>query len=194
MRTLEMESFSIGQNEKMLTVYTGPARVRGDKILMLDDGDDIWFYTPKTDRVRHLASHARRQKVQGSEFSYEDMVSGNLEEDYTHRLLPEEELDGVRCYVIEAIPTESGPSYSKLVVWAEMDRAVTRQIDYYEDDRLLKRMVSDDIKQIAQYWVPFRLTMINLRDGGETVFEFDEMEINVDVDESIFTTNSLKRR
>jgi outer membrane lipoprotein-sorting protein len=193
-RSLEVEFYSVGQNEKTLTVYTGPARVKGDKILMLNDGDDIWFYTPKTDRVRHLASHARRQRVQGSEFSYEDMISGNLEEDYTHTLLGREEVDGAECYKIESIPTESGPSYSKIIVWAEVARYVTRRIDYYEDETLLKRLIPSDIREVNGHYLPFRLAMTNLRDGGKTVFEFERMDVGVDHDDRLFTTTSLKRR
>ncbi len=193
-RTLELESYAIGQNEKMLSVYTGPARVRGDKILMLNDGDDIWFYTPKTDRVRHLASHARRQKVQGSDFSYEDLITGNMEEDYTHTLLGEEEMNGVAHHKIESTPTDSGPSYSKIIIWAEKERHVVRQIDYYDEGALLKRLVSDDIREIDGHWIPFRMEMTNLRDGGKTVFEFVEMELNVELDDKLFTTNNLKKR
>jgi len=193
-RTLDVEFYSIGQNEKTLTVYTGPARVKGDKILMLHDGDDIWFYTPKTDRVRHLASHARRQRVQGSEFSYEDMISGNLADDYTSKLLGKEELDGIECYKVESTPTESGPSYSKIVVWADVDRFVTRRIDYYEDGTLLKRLIPTDIREVGGHYLPFRLDMTNLRDGGETVFEFTKMDVGVDLNERLFTTTNLKRR
>lgn len=193
-RTLEVESYAIGQNEKMLSVYTGPARVRGDKILMLNDGDDIWFYTPKTDRVRHLASHARRQKVQGSDFSYEDLITGNMEEDYTHTLLGEERIQGVAHYKIESEPTEEGPSYSKIVIWAEKERYIVRQIDYYEEGTLLKRLVADDVREIDGHWIAFRMQMTNLRDGGKTVFEFVEIELNVHLDEKLFTTNNLKKR
>jgi len=50
-RTLAMKAYSKGSNDKQLSIYTAPARVKGDKILMLNGGDDIWFYTPKTDRV-----------------------------------------------------------------------------------------------------------------------------------------------
>ncbi|MGA7303795.1 MAG: outer membrane lipoprotein-sorting protein [Rhodothermales bacterium] len=193
-RTLDVEFYSIGQNEKTLTVYTGPARVKGDKILMLHDGDDIWFYTPKTDRVRHLASHARRQRVQGSEFSYEDMISGNLADDYTSKLLGKEELDGIECYKVESTPTESGPSYSKIVVWADVDRFVTRRIDYYEDGTLLKRLIPTDIREVGGHYLPFRLDMSNLRDGGETAFEFDRMDVGVELNDRLFTTTNLKRR
>jgi len=144
-RTLEMQSFAKDHNDKQLMIYTNPKRVKGDKILMLNDGNDIWFYTPKTDRVRHLASHAKKQKVQGSDFSYEDMSGGNIEEDYTYTRLKDEKIDGIECYKFELIPTESGPHYSKMILWADKEIFITLRIDYYEKEELLKRLICSDL-------------------------------------------------
>ncbi len=193
-RTLEMIAFSKNRNEKQLMVYTAPKRIKGDKILMLNEGDDIWFYTPKTDRVRHLASHAKRQKVQGSDFNYEDMAGGKIEEDYTCKLLGSEEIDGRKSYKLELIPTESGPHYSKLILWADAERFITLRIDYYEDGELLKRLLCKDIRNIQGHWYAMKLIMTNLLEGGETVFETEEIEFDLELDDTIFTTKYLKRR
>ena len=193
-RTLEMQVFSKDKNDKQLMVYTGPRRVQGDKILMLNDGDDIWFSTPKTDRVRHLASHARRQKVQGSDFAYEDMSSGSIEEDYTYKLLGEEKIEGIACYKFELIPTQSGPHYSKLIYWADREKFITRRIDYYEDTGLLKRLLCHEIQQIDGHWTAMKLVMSNLKEGGETIMETAEIKFDLELDDEIFTTQNLKRR
>ena len=193
-RTLEMKAYSRDRNDKQLMVYTAPRRVEGDKILMLDEGDDIWFYTPKTDRVRHLASHARRRQVQGSDFAYEDMAGGSIEEDYGYELLGEEEIEGTTCYQFELTPTESGPHYSKLLLWAEKERYVSRRIDYFEDGKLLKRLTTSDVRQIGGHWYPMQMVMRNLREGGETVMEAVEIEFDVELADELFTTRSLKRR
>ena len=193
-RTLEAKSYSKNKNEKQLMIYTAPKRVKGDKILMLNEGDDIWFYTPKTDRVRHLASHAKKQKVQGSDFSYEDMAGGSIEEDYTYKLLGEEKIAGINCYNFELIPTESGPHYSKLILWADKEKFVTRKIDYYEEDELLKRLTLSDIKQIDGRWTPMKMVMKNLQEGGETFMETLEIKFDVELSDNLFTTKNLKRR
>ena len=192
-RTLEMEYYTRDRNDKQLMIYTAPKRVRGDKILMLDDGDDIWFYTPKTDRVRHLASHARRQRVQGSDFAYEDMAGGSLEEDYTCTLLGEEKIHGAVCYKFELIPTESGPHYTRLVLWAEKEKFISRRIDYYEDDEVVKQLNLHDIKRIDKHWCALRLVMANLKEGGQTAMETVEIEFDLELDDTIFTTRHLKR-
>jgi len=193
-RTLEMDMFSKDMNDKQLTVYTGPARVRGDKILMLNDGDDIWFYTPKTDRVRHLASHARKQKVQGSDFSYEDFSTGHWEEDFTHTLLGDETIDGVDCWHLSSVPTDSGPSYARIESWIDKARSVALRVDYFDDEGLLKRLTASDVRQIDGHWVPFGMLMTNLRDGGKTLIEMADLEVDVELSDNLFTTNSLKRR
>ncbi len=193
-RSLEMKSYTRDRNEKQLIVYTRPKRVKGDKILMLNGGDDIWFYTPKTDRVRHLASHARRQKVQGSDFAYEDMSGGSLEEDYSYTLLGEEDESGTACYKLELIPTKTGPHYSRLVLWADKEKFLSLRIDYYEDGELLKRLRCSDVRRVDGHWYAMRLVMTNLQEGGETVIETAEIKFDVDLPDDVFTTRNLKRR
>ena len=192
-RTLEMESFSKDKNDKQLMIYTAPVRVKGDKILMLNDGDDIWFYTPKTDRVRHLASHAKKRKVQGSDFSYEDMSGGNLAEDYNCKLLGTEKIADRECYKLELSPKPSGPHYSKLILWADTERFITMRIDYYEDDELSKRLTMSDVHNIDDRWVALKMVMKNLLEGGETVMEITEIEFDIEIKDNIFTTNNLKK-
>ncbi|MEA3421029.1 MAG: outer membrane lipoprotein-sorting protein, partial [Acidobacteriota bacterium] len=76
-RTFIYESWSKNKGEKNLVRYLEPTRVKGQAILMLNHSDDIWMYFPRTQRVRKLATHAKKQKMQGSDFSYEDMGSGD---------------------------------------------------------------------------------------------------------------------
>lgn len=193
-RTLEMKAYRKNHNEKQLLVYTAPRRVAGDKILMLNNGDDIWFYTPRTDRARHLASHARRQRVQGSDFAYEDLAAGKIETDYTYRLLGEENLQGSRCYQIELVPKPGGPHYSKLVLWAEKEKFITRRIDYYEEERVVKRLHCEDLRQIDGHWTAMRLVMENLLEGGKTTMELFDVQYDVALEDALFTTRALKKR
>lgn len=193
-RTLEMISYSKDFGESQLSAYTAPARVAGDKILMLNNGDDIWFYTPKTDRVRHIASSAKKQKVQGSDFSYEDMELWDYRIDFESKILGSEKVNGTNCYKIELIPTESGPHYSKMIVWVDKERFVALQYDYYEDEEAIKRLSLDNIKKIENHWLPMKYTMKSLTGSGYTVVESADMKINVELKDEMFTTNYLKQK
>jgi len=75
-RTFISESWTKDRGEKNLVRYLEPARVKDQAVLMLNNADDIWMFFPRTQRVRKLATHAKKQKMQGSDFSYEDMGSG----------------------------------------------------------------------------------------------------------------------
>ncbi len=193
-RTLEYEMFTKDLNDKQLTIYTAPARIKGDKILMLDDGNDIYFFTPKTGRDRHLAGHARKKKVQGSDFSYEDISGGKISDQYTYKLLGEEEVEGRPCYQIELIPTPKGPSYSKLILWADKERFTSIRIDYYTDNELEKRLICSDIRDIDGHWTPMKMTMTNLLEGGKTIMETSSIKFGVELDDAMFTRSYLKRK
>ena len=94
-RTFVFESWSQNKGEKNLVRYLEPSRVKGQAILMLNHADDIWSFFPRTQRVRKLASHAKKQKMQGSDFSYEDMGSGDaFIEDYTAKRLDDTKAEG----------------------------------------------------------------------------------------------------
>lgn len=193
-RILEMTAYSRDRNDKQLLIYTGPRRVKGDKILMLNEGDDVWFYTPRTDRVRHLASHARRSKVQGSDFAYEDMAGGSIEEDYTYTLAGQERVEGATCHKFELVPTESGPHYEKLLLWTDAEKFVTRRIDYFDEGELLKRLTASDVREIDGHWYAMKMVMTNLQEGGQTAMETLEISFDVELSDELFTTANLKRR
>ncbi len=94
-RSFKMVSYSANGAEKGLTVYVSPNQVRGMKILSLNDGDDIWTYFPRTNRTRKIASSARNRRVQGSDFTYDDMSGGKMAEKLKVKIIDEEELKGL---------------------------------------------------------------------------------------------------
>ena len=192
-RVLSIQGFSKNSGDDQLSLYTGPARVKGDKILMLNGGDDIWFYTPRTDRVRHLASNARKQKVQGSDFSYQDLEQRDYQEDFTMELLGSEEVSGIDHYIIQAIPTDSGPDYAKLIFWVNKENFIVSKVEYYEDALLSKTLYATNVKKIGDYWIAMKLEMQNNKSGSKTYLETKEIEVNVDLDDNRFTTNYLKK-
>jgi outer membrane lipoprotein-sorting protein len=194
-RTFKMVAYSENGNEKGMSEYLAPNRVRGMKILSLNDGDDIWTYFPRTNRTRKIASSARNRKVQGSDFTYDDMASGKLAEDWKGKVVGSEKLDGKKCFKLEAIPTPSGPqSYSKVFIWVDKSDYTVPRIDYYDEDGdLLKRLEITDYRKIGGVLFPFRYVMTNLVDGGKTLMKVDKAEVNIKLDSAIFTEAALSK-
>ena len=101
-RTFTYDSFSADKGEKNVIIYTSPKRVKGQAMLLLNNADDIWSYFPRTDRVRKLATHAKRQKMQGSDFTYEDFGAGNtFITDFDAKRLEDEKMEGYDCFRVE---------------------------------------------------------------------------------------------
>ncbi len=195
-RTLKMTSWAVNTGEKQLSVYTYPKRVKGVKMLMLNDGDDIWSYSPRTRRTRHLASHAKKKKVMGSDFTYEDMGGGKMSEKYSGIVLREEQYEGIDCFVLELKPTSKGPSYDKIIAWVGKADFVSRKIDFFEDDgrKPFKTLYLRNVKKISNHTVPMEMLMKNHEDGGETLNETQKIDFDTSVSKQVFDSKRLDRK
>jgi outer membrane lipoprotein-sorting protein len=193
-REFEIEGWAMDSSDKILQIYRKPARVRGEKILMLNGGDDIWAYSPKTDRVRHLATHMKKAKVMGSDFSYQDYAAGDYKERFTFKLRKDEKIESTKCYQLELIPTPKGPSYKKVIAWAGKKDFVARKMDFYDDKGLLKRLSVTEIKKVEQRLVPWKMVMEDLRNGGSTMIETLEMDLKTEPDPGMFSIDGLKKQ
>ncbi len=197
-RTFIYESWQKNRGEKNLVRYLEPRRVKGQALLMLNNADDIWMFFPRTQRVRKLASHAKKQKMQGSDFSYEDMGSGDtFLEDFSSRRLKDEDMEGKECYKLELIRKPgSDMSYSRLIMWVIKENFVPIVIDYYDEDdprRLEKRLIESDIRIIDNIPTAMKVVMINKNKNTKTEMELLEVKYNIKLDDKMFTERGLKK-
>ncbi len=194
-RTLVMRGWSINNGEKQLSEYLSPADIKGQKILMTGDGDNIWMFNPETRRTRKLGSHMRKKKVMGSDFTYEDHAGGKLIEKYTGNVLREEEEGGARCHVVELKPTPKGPSYDKIIAWIGKEDFVSRRVDFYQDEaeEPFKRLILEDIRKVGKKIAAHKMTMTNLEDMTETINIITRIQFGADIPDSIFESRNLER-
>ena len=197
-RTFISESWGKNHGEKNLVRYLEPSRIKGQAVLMLNHADDIWMFFPRTQRVRKLATHAKRQKMQGSDFSYEDMGSGDaFIEDFSSKRLEDEKAEGFDCYKLELTRiSESKVSYSRLILWAVKETYVPVVIDYYDDkdpERRIKRLVASDIRMIDDIPTAMKMVMFNQEDNTQTEMEMLEVKYDLELDDSMFTERALKK-
>ncbi len=197
-RTFEYETFSKGQGEKSLMKYLKPQRVKGQTILMLNDANDIWTYFPRTKRIRKLATHAKKQKVEGSDFSYEDMGASNtFIEEYDAMRLKDEKKEGRQCYKLELTRhPDSDAGYSRIILWVDKEQYVPLVIDYYhDDDHQLqeKQLICSNIQLIDEIYTPMECTMYNKLDNTHTSMEIVEITYAVDLPDDLFTEMGMQR-
>ena len=197
-RTFVMESWSKNKGEKTLVRYLEPKRVKDQATLMLNQADDIWMYFPRTNRVRKLATHAKKQKMQGSDFSYEDMGGGDsFITDFTPKRLKDEKKTDYDCYKVELTrKPDSDLSYSRLMLWVIKDNFVPVVIDYYDENdptRHLKQLIQSDIQIIDDIPTATKVVMKNLNDNTQTEMEVIEIEYNIPLEDAMFTERGLKQ-
>lgn len=197
-RTFLYETFSKDKGEKSLIKYLEPSRVKGQSILMLNDADDIWTWFPRTKRVRKLATHAKKQKLEGSDFSYEDMGGGDeFREEFKATRLNDERVQGRPCYKLELVRREgSDASYSRILLWVDREQLVPLAIHYYHDrDPQLweKELVCSDVRVVDGIPTPFKFSMHNRLEGTSTSMETVEMRYDVDLPDDLFTEMGMQK-
>lgn len=194
-RTMAMRAWAVNNGDKQLSEYLAPADIKGQRILMTDDGDNIWMYNPETRRTRKLGSHMKKRKVMGSDFTYEDQAGGRMNEKYAGRVVGEEDQGGAACWVLELTPTAKGPSYDKIVAWLGKDDHLVRRVDYYEDEGKtpFKRLVMAEIRKVGSKTVPHKMTMTNLFDKTETISIITRIQYGAQIPLSIFESRNLEK-
>jgi negative regulator of sigma E activity len=147
----------------------------------------------RRDLTRHFAGHTRRQSAQGSDFSYEDMASGDFSEDYTAEIVGSERLEGVECIKLKCTPTPDGPSYDYIILWAGMDDALTRRIEYYDEGEHLKTLTLSEFQEVEGRTVAMRFEMVSHQKNSRTLMEMTEITFAREPDPSMFTMAALTR-
>ncbi|MBD3319675.1 MAG: outer membrane lipoprotein-sorting protein [Chitinivibrionales bacterium] len=190
----KLVSYSAGKGEKGIMEYVEPARIRGMKILQLNDGDDIWFYSPRTARVRKIASHQKKQSVNNSDFSYEDLSTKDRREDYACKLAGEEENSGVQCYKIEMTAKSSDKVYSKMIFWVNKVTFVATQGHFFDENgELWKKLSIKDVTKAGKYWTPQSVEMHNVQKGSTTIMKMEKIENDIELDENMFGERNLRK-
>ena len=199
-RELELWSKKEGDAEKMLIKFLAPPDVRGTAFLFLKQGDreEMKLYLPALKKVRRIAGGQKKGSFMGSDFSYDDIARiGSLKaEDFTSTLKEVEEQDGVKVYVVEAVPKPGVEhSYDKEVIWVRGDVFVPIRIEFYQKGKLYKVMTLEKIEGFAggKYQIPTRLVMENVRTKHKTVLVQKDLELDRPIPDSVFTERFMKR-
>jgi outer membrane lipoprotein-sorting protein len=182
-RTITSRSYSVG-DEKAFTEYLSPAREQGTKMLKLED--QLWIYSPSTDRTIQISGHMLRQSVMGSDLSYEDMMEDRkLTDIYDATVAGSDELNARVADV----------AYASRKVWIDKERFVPLKEELYaKSGQLLKRSTLGDVIQVQGRWFPTTVVYKDmLKQGDGTEFRITSIKFNQQIEEYLFTKAALKQ-
>ncbi len=192
-RTIEAKTWGIG-DKKAFTEYLSPAREKGTKMLKLED--QLWIYSPGSDRTIQISGHMLRQSVMGSDLSYEDMMDNTkLLEDYDAVVIGSETIEDRDCWIVELQAKTAEVNYQIRKLWVDKTRYIPLKEELYaKSGKLLKRLEFFDITKIDSRWYPKKFVFKDmLKKGGGTEFIIIEIEFDKEIPEYIFTKASLKK-
>lgn len=191
-RTIESETWSVG-DEKSYTEYLAPAREKGTKMLKLED--QLWIFSPSTDRTIQISGHMLKQSLMGSDLSYEDMMDDpNLRNKYDAVVLGSEVINEADCWIVEMHANSSDVAYQTRKIWVDKAKYIPMKEELYaKSGTLLKKTEMFDIQRIENRWYPTKITFKDmLKKGDGTEFIVDKIEFNITVPEHLLSKAALR--
>ena len=192
-RSITSRSYSVG-DKKAFTEYLSPAREQGTKMLKLEN--QLWIYSPSTDRTIQISGHLLRQSVMGSDLSYEDMMDDRkLTDIYTVSMIGNEEVNGRKTFILELLAKVTDVAYHKRKMWVDSERFIPLKEELFaKSGQMLKRTTLSDVKQIQGRWFPTTIVYKDmLKEGEGTEFRMTSIKFNQAIPDYIFTKAALKQ-
>ncbi len=191
-RSMSMQSWTQGEKRSLVRV-TAPRKDRGNSTLM--DGNKMWSFSPKINRVIKVPSSMMSQSWMGSDFSNKDISrADDIVEQYDHTLLSEAQIDDHVAYEIQAIPHEDAAVvWGKEVLVVRDDNVLIEHRFYDQDGELVKALRTLKIGQMGGRTVAVQQRMEKADAPDEwTEIIVDSVEFDIELNDNVFTLSNLR--
>lgn len=192
-----------GIDEQRLLRFLYPPDVKGTGFLVIeheDAEDDMWFYLPTLRKSRRKLAGNKKDSFMGTEFTFGDIVGAKVHE-YQYTMKGENRIDGIDCYVIEAVPATkevfNDYGYSKRIDYIRKDIFTRQKVIFYDRyEKLFKTLYCSNPMEMdpENYkWFVTHREMVNHKNGRRTILKMDKIRINIGINRSLFTIRYLER-
>ena len=184
----------------VVMIFFSPATVKDTRFLVKENkgrDDDKWIYLPSLRATRRVAASDGAKPFVGTDFSYDDMSSREVEDD-THELLKESEDKGnfKDLYVVKSTPKDPKSSqYQYRISWVTKDSWIPTYIELYDKKGKLYKV--NEIKTITQktgnktYNIPSENVMTDVQANHSTTLKMVNIEVDKPLEDGYFSTNFL---
>ena len=186
----EMISISKDNGEKMLMFFKSPKRDKGVGFLKIetDDNDKISLFIPKLKKIRRISSSNQSDSFMGSDLSFEDMLSRNLD-DFEYNIISNTD----DLYILESICKDDDSEYSRHISWiSKDDLLIIKEESYDTTNELLKEKLFKQI-ELNGYHLISKIDVTNVQDQHRTILTINTLEVDGDINDDTFKEINLKR-
>lgn len=157
---------------------------------------DQWIYLPVLRKTRRVSIRDPGDSFLGSDLTYADISERAIDQD-EHKFVKVEARDGKEYYVVESIPKEPNPLYSKRVSWflkaPSWEGCVKSGVIYYDPKGELLKKQSLSWQQVDSAWLWKKVEVENVQTKHLSVFQVDDAEVNVGLSDDVFTERTLTK-
>jgi outer membrane lipoprotein-sorting protein len=191
-RSMTMQAWTKGQDHSLVRVIE-PKKDRGNGTLM--NKKNMWSYSPKINRVIKIPSSMMGQSWMGSDFSNKDIArADDIIDEYEHRILSTEVVDGITVYEIESIPNEDAAVvWGREVLRIREDHVVLEQSFFDQDGEIVKILSTMEVAEMGGRTIARRQRMAKVEQPEEwTEINVNTVDYEVELSDSLFTQSNLR--
>ena len=163
---------------------------------MLKIDDQLWMYSPQSDRIIRISGHMLRQSLMGSDLSYEDMMEDRrLVDLYSAEIIGEEQINDRDCWIMELTAIEDDISYHTQKFWVDKEYMLPLKEQLFaKSGKMLKVIELSDLFRVDGRWYPRRMLFQDvLLKGKGTEFIIESIDFNENIPDHIFSKASLRK-
>ncbi len=195
-RTFSLRSINKDDGAKQIIWFLSPPDDKGVSFLKIeyDDRDDeMRMWLPAFKKIRRISAKKRSDSFMGSDMSYEDMSSRQLDE-FKYTLIGQEVYDSISCYLLESKPKEHiRTEYSHHVTWVDSALLIPIKEESYDKSGQLLKEKYFSYTMIKEYQILKKIHVTNIQKNHSTTLNFDNIELDTGVVDELFHERYLKR-
>jgi len=193
-REMGMKVWALEPNYAMIYI-TEPARDKGT--VTLKRKTEVWNWLPSAQKVIKIPPSMMLQSWMGSDFTNDDLVKeSSVIKDYTHKLIGEENIDGLDCYKVQLTPKpDAGVVWGKIIAWIAKETYLEPKVEYYDEDGfMVKQFIGSNLQKMDRRNIFTHWEMIpEDKPGNKTIMDYNKIQFNIKTDESFFSEQNMKR-
>ena len=172
-----------------LVRFEAPGDVKGMSVLIRGK-KTMYVYSPQTDNVRRVASHARRQTFMGSDLTFDDMSQIDFSVDFSATFGKE---TTTHIWFDLTRKVGSVTQWKRLRIRLDKKWFLLDRVEYFEDTRLVKTQKRYAPKQDGDVAYYSKVVFTDVASGHKTAIIMLSQKINMHLPDSLFTKRSLVR-